>query len=221
MSRSFSGTSQALYQPSFNVGSGAFTAAAWFNCTTPSSATPQSIIGQWKSSSAARFLMYVVSSKLNFVILGGDFNNQSPAAGATSISAGVWHHGAVSFQPSTALRLYLDGVEDSSLTSGVKSGLSAFTPGINVLQMGQDADGNNRFAGQLEQGAIWNVVLNAGEIAALAKGVRPSLIRPVRALDWPVFSSPVEVDVSGAGFPPTDFNTTAGTSNPPAGRFVL
>ena len=63
------------------------------------------------------------------------------------------------------------------------------------------------FSGDIAEVGIWNVDLSAAEIAALAKGVSPALIRPQNLLPHLELIREV-IDVRrGTAF--TDVNTTA------------
>jgi hypothetical protein len=63
------------------------------------------------------------------------------------------------------------------------------------------------FSGDIAEVGIWNIDLTAAEVASLAKGVSPALIRPQNHVAYlPLIRDTHEI-VNATGF--TDVNTTA------------
>lgn len=92
----------------------------------------------------------------------------------SGFTAGAWQHIAGVSTSATNHTCYRNGVAGSAVTTSV-------TPsGVNYTSVGRlDALGGvDYFNGAIGECAAWNVALTAGEIAALAKGARPSMIRP-------------------------------------------
>jgi hypothetical protein len=100
-------------------------------------------------------------------------------AGAPTI--GTWAHTAAVYASSTSRTAYLNGVAGSVDTSN-------FTPvsgnflGTSIGAFGA-ANFGLGFDGDIAETAIWNVALSAADIAMLALGISPQLIRP-DALVW-------------------------------------
>jgi hypothetical protein len=72
-------------------------------------------------------------------------------------------------------------------------------------------------SGQIAHAAVWNVALNAAQIAALARGVHPlAMERTALVAYWPLFGfqSP-EQAVVGEGFDLTLTGTVKGAGGPP------
>lgn len=93
-----------------------------------------------------------------------------------ALTASAWHHACATFGSPTSRTAYLNGGNAATNTTSI-------TPtGINRATIGnRDSSTNDRSpaAGTLiAEAAIWNVVLDAAEIAALGAGIPPSLIRP-------------------------------------------
>lgn len=103
---------------------------------------------------------------------GGSFSN---AVSATGFSATTWHHCAARFISATNRRAYIDGVGGTANTvSRTPTGIDETVLGAAYASSALGLYTNGRIA----EAAIWNTDLTDDEIAALAKGFRPSLIRP-------------------------------------------
>lgn len=92
----------------------------------------------------------------------------------TTYSADTWHHLCAVMASATDRRVYLDaGGVGSNVTSTV-------FPTVDRGHMGSDetSAGGAALQGDLGDVAMWNVELTTSEIAALAKGMDPRLIRP-------------------------------------------
>jgi len=85
-------------------------------------------------------------------------------AGATSISAGVWYHAAITVAVGGACVVYVNGVSDGTGTH------SPATPTSQPLYIGRTADGTELVNGQVGATRIYNVVKTAGEISAIYAG---------------------------------------------------
>src|SRR3990172_9389244 len=120
------------------------------------------------------------------------------AASTTGYSANVWQHACAVFVSATVRRAYVNGgSEGTNATSRAPTGMNN-----TLIGAVQGVALSTFMSGRIAEAGIWNVQLNASEIAALAKGVSPLRIRP-NALKayWPLFGvgSP-EPDYSNGGF---------------------
>lgn len=164
--------------------------------------------------------LYVDSS--NFLALKLQFNDGATALylladanGHHSVLSGsinAWHHGCGVFTSTTSRTVYLDGVAGSTDTFSVApTGTPDFIIGFS----------GSVLTGSIADVAIWNVALNASEIAALARGVRPNNIRTSALIGWwPLdgLSSP-EPDLSGNSHNGT-LTGTALANGPPVTLFT-
>ena len=89
---------------------------------------------------------------------GTDFYATSPA----SYSDGQWHYAVVTYDGSTAVRLYIDGVQVSSLSTSAtpdNTGIQTVRIGANSLAL------NGFFTGNVDEVRVWNRALSSTEIA--------------------------------------------------------
>lgn len=93
-------------------------------------------------------------------------------------STGAWHHLALTWVAAagnTAV-MYLNGVAQTLQTSIVPAGAQR----TNALpyMLGNRPGDDRTWHGKLAEFAVWDAILGAAEIAALAKGISPKLTRP-------------------------------------------
>ena len=114
--------------------------------------------------------------------LAGLFKNNttaSEAQGTTVAVVNTWYHVASTYKfvtdGTSELRLYVNGTEEK-LTSNAVGPVNQATA---TNELGRRAVANNfPLDGQLAEAAIYDVTLDAAEVAALARGVSPRLVRP-------------------------------------------
>jgi len=92
---------------------------------------------------------------------GGSMSNST---GDINIADGDWHHIAVTYNPSTAIKIYVDGTLDENDTSSIASSIDNDTVNLNI---GRIASGNY-FNGDIDEVAIWNAVLSDSDITKIA-----------------------------------------------------
>ena len=118
-------------------------------------------------------------------VAGGSTNTAS--VGAVP-SVNNWLHAAGVFSATNNRVAYLDGVAGTANTA------SSTPSGINSLYVGARNNGGGAglyFNGQIAEVGVWNVALNAPEIASLAKGMTCDKVRP----DSLVFYAPLVRDL--------------------------
>lgn len=109
---------------------------------------------------------------------GGQAEAQTLATSAEQ----VWHHGAAVFTSTSSRAAYLNGANKATNAAVI----GAFTPAGVGIGKSIDVQG---FTGQLAHAAIWTAALDDAEIAALAAGFDPRMIRPdALAAYWPLES---------------------------------
>lgn len=149
----------------------------------------------------------------------GDTSNLDVASGG-AIATGVWQHlGLVKNGTGAgALKGYQDGTEVGSVTSNRTIANQSATLRFG----GRSADNIFMFDGKIAEVAIWDAALSAAELAALAKGVSPLLIRPANLKGyWPLWGvgSP-EADLSGNKNNATITGTVNAANHAPTGPYA-
>lgn len=104
----------------------------------------------------------------------GGVSGGASSSGASGTSA--WYHGAAVYASSTSRTAYFNGGNTGTDTA------SRVPSGLNDTEIGSYRFGAGApeafFDGYQAEVAMWSAALDAGEIAALAKGFSPALIRP-------------------------------------------
>lgn len=127
----------------------------------------------------------------------GTASSASQTAGA--LTAGTWAHAGAVFASATSRTAYLNGTAATvETTSRIPAGIDRTEIGVEYHTSGTLAQPWN---GQIAEAAVWDVALTDAEMAALAKGVSPLLVRPTSLVYyWPIIGqySP-EIDLISAG----------------------
>jgi hypothetical protein len=108
------------------------------------------------------------------------------ASSSSGFSANTWHHACGVFVTNSSRTAYIDGGSAVNETTAVSTPTGLDTTSIGrVLVSGA---GTNYMSGRIAEVGIWDVALDAAEVAALGKGVAPPLIRPQSLIAyWPLF----------------------------------
>lgn len=120
-------------------------------------------------------------------------NTFAVASTATGFSANVWTHGAAVFESATSRIAYINGGNSgTNATSKTPTGVTDTV--IGAFNAGA---AYNHTAVKIAEVGIWDVALTAEEVAALADGVSPLLIRPANLVKY--------VPILGTASPERDF----------------
>jgi len=124
------------------------------------------------SGGRADFGTALVGSKLTFGVGTPDVTLTS----SSSVNDGQWHHLAVTRESATGLmKMYVDGNLEGS-TNG-PAGVKDAPPSLRI---GSLQTGNNFLNGLIDEVRLYNVVLEAGQIADLAATLEPPVFTLVR-----------------------------------------
>jgi len=164
----FDGSNDYILVPVLSDYATSLTFSAWFKSDDAGSIgnnyLSQRFISQPRSDWYSRIAFGINSNKIGTYWHDGVHN---VGEGTTILSAGVWYHGALSYDGST-IRLYLDGTEEDSFS---ESNLTAPSSSYYV-QIGRQISGERCFDGVLDDVYIYDRVLSAEEIAELADILR-------------------------------------------------
>ena len=174
MARSFNGSSAYLEAASAAVVLLPFTMACWFKPANITTAKALVSIGTSGGTDRLSLVENQVSG------LGGCFASvnvvgTSESSVAGTVVAGAWQHFSAVFTSSSNRQAYFQGVAGTANTNTITpSGMNRTVIGarINAGSYGGNA------AGEIADVGIWSVALAVSEIASLARGARPTSIRP-------------------------------------------
>jgi hypothetical protein len=190
MARAFaSASSQKLQHDNAAATDVPLTIACWMRTASAATTQVAMAIGR-RATQAQRYQLYFTSGGR----IGGYCQNSAGTQVATfndssgvNYSANTWYHGAVVFNTTTDRTVYRDGGNSTNNTTSVTVGT------VDTTNIGTRFDGASfgvYLNGQIAEPAVWNVALSAGEIAQLAKGVSPLMVRPEALVAyWPLYGN--------------------------------
>lgn len=187
MAYEFNGTSDYIEATSAVVTAVPLTMACWVNPDntsanhTPIAVSADTGLERWMLQLAGG----LAGDPIRAFTQGGGSND---TANASAFTANTWQHAAARFSANNNRRAYRNGVGGTANTASI-------TPtGVNRTNIGCSWASAARAGfhdGEIAEVGIWNVALDDAEIAALATGVRCSLVRPQSL----VFYAPLIRDV--------------------------
>jgi hypothetical protein len=123
------------------------------------------------SGTTDKILEISSSGATNMYFFDGAGKRTTPASAA--MTANEWHGQGFTISNTTGIH-YMNGAQIGTIATAGSYG--AFTTPELCLSIGHT--GPTYIAASYAEIGIWNVVLDAGEMAALGKGVSPLVIRP-------------------------------------------
>jgi hypothetical protein len=139
----------------------------------------------------------------------GDGTNFASPTTVATVSLNTWHHACAVFAANNDRSIYLDG--------GNKVSETATTVTLSTLdrsRIGVSYIDTSPFSGDLAEVAFWNAALTDAEVASLAKGFSPTMVRPMSLRSYyPLSGRGTERDLYARSFLATT-GTTAATTHP-------
>jgi lysophospholipase L1-like esterase len=160
-----------------------FTVAMWVKTTDTAGAAGnnwwagKALVDGEVAGGAADWGTAIVNGK--FVLGVGSTNGDTTIASSVNINDGTWHHVlATRNNTSGAMTVYVDGV-----SRGTGTGPTASRSAPPGLRIGASQPGGSAFLnGTLDDVRLYNRILSATEIAALASGAKPAAPAGVAAI---------------------------------------
>lgn len=197
MARNFNGTSARIHVSSAVVTAPPYTMACWFRTTNMTQLGCLLSLSSSTSDYSTIFFRGDVAGDPIDILAEGP--GQAVSRSTTGCTSGKWHHACGVFTSATSRTVYLDGGSSATNTN-------PRTTTLNQTEIGAWRS-SLWFSGDIAEVGIWNIDLSVAEIAALANGVSPALIRPQNHVAYlPLIRETHEI-VNATGF--TDVNTTA------------
>lgn len=209
MARSFDrASSRYLVNATTPITAVPLTMACWFQATEGSNTKHLMSIGD---SAALSWFGLEATSTETIEAETGIAGSFSAAAATGNFSLNTWTHAAAVFASDTSRAAYRDGTnKGTNAVSRIPTGLDKVTIGARNTNAV-----TNYMTGDIAEAAIWNIPLTDAEIALLAKGVRPIMVRPAALVAyWPLIgrASP-EPDLIG-GYDLTLTNSPGVSAHP-------
>lgn len=166
------------------LSNGPATLACWFKVDATSGEDTFLAVVESGASSPDRFQ---IMQEFGVMVAGQGDSTGFDAIGKSGVSASTWHHGAGQFNSSTSRYAFLDGVKGMEGTSS-----KAFPTAMDETYIGvvnKDGTFSAPMNGALAEVGVWNVALTDAEIASLATGMTPLMVRPDALVGyWPLHS---------------------------------
>lgn len=156
-----------------------FSYSGWFRVTSVGAAVQVLVSQSTSTNELARVYAYLGNLYLQC-------SSGSQAISAASVSAGVWFHMGAVLASTTSRKIYVNGVMSGSATDSASINLTSGTPytSVGIYKGGTEL---YPLTGDAAQVAVHSVALSDDEMASLAAGVSPRLIRPTAlAGHWPL-----------------------------------
>jgi len=159
-----SGSGSGVVSPTrFEPGTGAFTIELWARADTLT-ATSMLFAKDQSDDTTGWSLNLNASGHLVFVVPGG-LSMQSTGV----VTAGSWHHYAVTHSADGHLTLYIDGIASGSC-SGVTANFTNGIPSIVGARLGNDSALQLNLDGAVSEVRLWSVERSAAQIDASRSG---------------------------------------------------
>ena len=174
MAYSFNGSNRSLLSTGAAAMSEPLTLAAWF----------------WPNTNTTRTVIFSVGEASDFFGLVEDGaragdpicatkytggTDTGEAVSSAGYTPGQWNHGCAVFESNTSRSVYINGAGKVTSTTNRPAG-------NRITRIAVAALARNTlsafFNGRVAEAAIWTAALDDAEVASLAKGMSPSLIRP-------------------------------------------
>lgn len=147
------------------------TIAAWFNPASEDTLMAPVTISSSDNDDGFQLALQGIGTQ---VVMASHGSSGVQASTSTAWAASTWFHGCAVFASSTSRAAYLNG-------GGKGTDTASMTPtGLNRTNLGVFyASGSyDPYDGLMAEIGIWDVALSDGEVAVLATGASPLLVRP-------------------------------------------
>jgi hypothetical protein len=153
---------------------GSFSLASWVYITAES-AEQNAIVAKWGSTNLSRSYNLVYNNQGNTIGFGVSSDGSSTAANSTTLLSATplalnqWYHVAAVYDTdgsSASMTLYLNGVLDNSVSSGVVTSVFDSTTQLTIGSFYNNL-ADRRMQGEMDDLRLYSGALTAGEVAAL------------------------------------------------------
>ena len=159
----YSSSSSAWQSPA-----GSFSVCAWIRSSDMTPTTQKGIVGKYNTTGTNRvwLLRNETAGNMLFIMSSDGTNVTTSGAGATTLSDNTWYFVCGVFQASTAVTLYVNGVQDATNTTSIPSAVhSSSTQSFGLRTFASDS--SRGFIGDVDEVGFFNIALTAGQVSAL------------------------------------------------------
>jgi hypothetical protein len=180
MARTFNGSSQYASGASAPASNVPLTISAW--CKHANASGGVDIIVDIFLDGDDRQVLYINDQDIKaFTISSGGSAEATASAGASTTD---WFHACGVWTAINSRAAFLNGGSKGTDTT------SLTTNTLTTVRAGASQGTTGFYEGTLAEIGVWNVALDDSEVASLAKGVSPLLIRPQSLVAyWPLFGN--------------------------------
>lgn len=151
---------------------GAFSTSLWMGRLGPNGASYAPLLGKNESGGTTNDGYYVNSrsdSRITFGITPVEAESTPVELVSTAaVPSGSWHNVITTFDPGNRMAIYIDGVLDSELTTGVPTAIRQVTTPFTVGNLTGSASSSYSFNGYLDEVNMFDGVLGTAQIQTLA-----------------------------------------------------
>lgn len=215
MARTFNGSSQYIYTTTAPLTGYPLTMACWFNVANVTADHSLMQLVDGSSGTHYHALLAEGTRAGDPVSVRSDSGGGASAArSTTSFSASTWSHACTVVSAANSRAAYLNGGG-----KGTNTGTQTFTDGT-AIYIGVRVDTTLQLYcnGYIAEPAIWNVALTDAEVADLAKGFSPLLIRPESLVFYSPFIGQAEYTKDWKGTALTESTIPGTIAHPPIFR---
>ncbi len=108
-------------------------------------------------------------------------NTHYLVSGTAAIDDGDWHHVVGVFEPSTAVRIYVDGILDGENTTAIPATIDNDPVSVKIGCLNV---GGFNFPGKIDEVSIFNTALSAGNITSMYNLGQPTDLTSLSPVAW-------------------------------------
>jgi hypothetical protein len=178
MARSGWSSSNLIRRTSGILTAAPLTMACWFNPASISPAAPNTMMSLCRSAETGALNQFRIAMNVGaavFVQAGDGSSFTTTTTSTTVASANTWNHACGVVAAADDRRVFLNGGgKATSAVSRIPSGIDRNSIGTRDSAVAA----TNDFGGALAECALWDAALTDEEVAILALGYSPLLVRP-------------------------------------------
>jgi hypothetical protein len=110
------------------------------------------------------------------VLISDDGANYRDVSSSITVFDDTWHHVCVTFSSGT-LKIYVDGVDDGSITTHISATVNSLKNSADGLRFGSQLDNAtpaNFYVGRLNNVSLWNIALSLAQVGELRSSSKPA-----------------------------------------------